>query len=326
MSTSIYDLMQVAPETRDLDWLKKSLQAAIKLEFATVPVYLCGMWSVQSLSGPVYDTIRGIVLDEMFHMALACNMLTTIGGTPEINTEDSVPAYPGPLPGEVRPWLTVALTGLTKDVVEKMYMQIEYPENGPISFFRGESFPTIGDFYDAILEAFRQLQAGDITGERQLARGGRLFAIRSFADAERAITRIKRQGEGTSQSPYSDDLENNLAHYYKFAEIYHERRFIRTQSGKWGYEGDAVPFPEVLPMAEVPAGGYPQEAKALEFNRSYTTMLNHLQNAWQTGTSGELSDAISAMLELEGPARELMEKPLPGGNGNYGPDFRLIRL
>lgn len=86
MKFSIFDLMQVPDEEQGIDWLKKSLQAAVKLEFATVPVYLCGMWSIIDQGDPVVDMIRGIVIDGMFHMGLACNMLTSIGGTPEINT------------------------------------------------------------------------------------------------------------------------------------------------------------------------------------------------------------------------------------------------
>lgn len=324
MTTSIYDLLQVPLEKQDLGWLRESLQAAIELEFATVPVYLCGMWSIRDDAAPARGAIRGIVIDEMFHMGLACNMLTTVGGVPRIDTADAVPKYPGPLPGGVRPWLRVSLAGLTKQVLEETYMQIEYPEGGPIAFFRGETFPTIGEFYDAILAAFQRLQASDITGQGQLARGQRLFAIKTVADAEKAIVRIKRQGEGTSQSPFSDDFETNLAHYYRFAEIFHERKLVKTQDGRWKFEGPALPFPEVLPMAEVPAEGYPAEPKAQEFNRSYTAMLNHLQNAWANGSGAELGDAIAAMSDLEGPARELMEKPLPDGRGNLGPDFRLI--
>jgi hypothetical protein len=264
------------------------------------------------------------VIDEMFHMGLACNMLTTIRGTPEVNTQDVIPKYPGPLPGGVRPWLSVALTGLTKQMVERMYMEIEYPEGGPIAMFRGEAYPTIGQFYDAILEAFEKLAPSEITGERQIVRGSRLFAINSFADAKKAIDRIKRQGEGTSQSPYSEDMGTNPAHYYKFAEILHERKLVRTEGGKWKYEGDSLPFPEVLPVVEVPAEGYPAEAKAQEFDGSYTKMLNHLHNTWSKGDGEELQSAINIMVEeMAGPARELMEKTLPDGSGNFCPDFRL---
>jgi hypothetical protein len=261
MSTKIYELMQVPAEEHGPDWLRKSLQAAVELEFATVPVYLCGMWSIRDQRGPVYDAIRAIVIDEMFHMALACNMLTTIGGTPEINTQADLPKYPGPLPGGVRPWLRVALTGLTKQVVENIYMQIEYPESGPLAMFAGESFPTIGEFYDAILDAFRRLNQSEITGARQVTRGQKLFAINALADAERAIDRIKRQGEGTSMSPFSDDIGQNPAHYYKFAEILRGRKLVETQDKKWKYEGKIIPFPEVLPVAEVPEGGIPRRGE-----------------------------------------------------------------
>lgn len=322
MNTTIYELMQAPVEQHDINWLKESLQAAISLEFATVPVYLCGMWSIknQAPEEPAYAAIRSIVIDEMFHMGLACNMLTTIGGTPEINTEDALPKYPGPLPGRVRPSLRIALTGLTKDVVQKSYMEIEYPEAGPIALFLGEFYPTIGEFYDATLAAFGKLQPSEITGARQLTRGQKLFAVKTLADAEKAITRIKRQGEGTSQSPFSDDFGKELAHYYRFAEIWHEHKLIKNSQGQWKYEGDSIPFPEVYPMAEVPAHGYDESAN---FDVHFTGMLTHLQKAWELGKPQELANAVTAMFELEAPARQLMQTPIAGGAGNYGPDFRL---
>ncbi|NJP82759.1 hypothetical protein HCK01_36730, partial [Streptomyces sp. AA8] len=42
-------------------------------------------------------------------------MLTTIGGAPRMADAALVPKYPGPLPGGVRPELSVSLTGLTKE-------------------------------------------------------------------------------------------------------------------------------------------------------------------------------------------------------------------
>jgi hypothetical protein len=121
-----------------------------------------------------------------------------------------------------------------------------------VQSLRGEVFPTIGEFYDAVLAAFKKLQALDITGDRQITRGTKLFAIKTIADAEKAINRIKRQGEGTSQPPFSDDFGTVLAHYYKLAEIYHECKQIKTADGKWKYEGDPIPFPEAFPMTKVP--------------------------------------------------------------------------
>src|SRR5262245_43311966 len=130
---NIVQLMAQPASQHDIGWLKEALQAAIQLELSTIPPYLCAMWSIKDPAEPVYDTIREIVVEEMLHMGLACNMLTTIGGAPRINAPDVVPQYPGPLPGGVRPTVRVALSGLTKDVVRDVFMQIEYPESGPLA-------------------------------------------------------------------------------------------------------------------------------------------------------------------------------------------------
>ncbi|MGH3440157.1 MAG: ferritin-like domain-containing protein, partial [Sciscionella sp.] len=87
----ILELMQLPPDDHDLAWLQQALQAAVELEMATIPPYLCAMWSVKDLDSPVFSLIRNIVLEEMSHLGLACNMLTSIGGTPAINTPAAVP-------------------------------------------------------------------------------------------------------------------------------------------------------------------------------------------------------------------------------------------
>ena len=99
---------------------------------ATIPPYLCAMWSIKDPADPVRSMIRDIVLEEMSHMGTACNMLTAVGGTPVVNTADVVPTYPGPLPGGVHADLVVSLSGLTKDVVKSTFMEIELPESGPV--------------------------------------------------------------------------------------------------------------------------------------------------------------------------------------------------
>src|SRR5262245_58400143 len=119
MSQKIVQLMQVPHEQHDLDWLRESLQAAVELEFATLPPYLCGLWSIKDpdRDRTVYNLILSVIIEEMLHMGLACNMLKAIGRTPQINNADFVPKYPGPLPGGVRPELTVYLAGLSKKFV-----------------------------------------------------------------------------------------------------------------------------------------------------------------------------------------------------------------
>jgi Ferritin-like len=325
MSNKIIELMQVPSEQQDLNWLQQSLQAAIELESSTMPPYLCGMWSIKDQSGPTYDLIQSVVFQEMLHMGLACNMLTAIGGTPRINT--SVPTYPGPLPGGVRPELTVYLAGLSKEYLLNVYMQIEYPEAGPVVLALGQTFPTIGAFYDAILDAFRQLSP-NIAGGNQLKSsigGNRLFVIQTIGDVERAISEIKEQGEGTSQSPLAEDFGGELAHYYKFAEIWHGKTLI-WRDGRWQYAGDPIPFPDVYQMAPIPTGGYvspsSQVQKALQdFDQQYTTLLDNLQSAWDNHSQGDLGLAIGAMFELGSRATAIMQFQLSDGSGVYGPDF-----
>src|SRR3954447_18309533 len=50
---TIIDLMRVSPADHDLEWLKSSLQAAVELEMATIPPYLCAMWSIKDPADPV---------------------------------------------------------------------------------------------------------------------------------------------------------------------------------------------------------------------------------------------------------------------------------
>jgi hypothetical protein len=321
--TKIRDLMQIAAEQRDQTWLAQSLQAAIELELSTIPPYLCAMWSIKDQSAPAYELILSIVLEEMLHMSLACNMLTTIGGTPDIT--GTVPTYPGPLPGGVRPGLIVSLGGLTKQRVADIFMQIEYPEGGPVTLVLGQTYPTIGAFYDAITAAFLALPTSAFTGQRQLTAqidSNSLVAINSCGDAEHAISEIKEQGEGSSQSPLAVDFGDELAHYYKFAEIYHGRKLVKTPGG-WKYQGEPIPFPDVYPMAEVPPGGYPAQSR--DFDVQFSAVLNSLQSAWAKGSQDDLSNAITSMFNLGDLATALMKQPLPGGHGNYGPDFRYIR-
>jgi ferritin-like protein len=327
-SMKIVELMTVPAEEHDLDWLRESLQAAIELEFATIPPYLSAFWSVKNRIDPVARSIREIVREEMLHMGLACNMLTAIGGTPALNTPGSVPVYPGPLPGGVHPELRVSLQGLSR-AAARLFMDIEFPENGPVALEATEAFPTIGAFYTAVLDAFETLQP-PLSEDRQLEGPLGLGKVRSLEEVLQAIELIKRQGEGSQDSP-EDTGVTDLAHYYRFGEIYHGRKLRKEpETGEWGFNGDPMPFPDVWPMAEVPPGGYQdadvtEQVRALlhELDRIYTTMLNQLQDAWQNGSQDSLDESIGSMFSLRDPAVSLMQIPIPSGTGTYGPCFRL---
>src|SRR3954454_2032405 len=98
----IAELLQVPAEEHDIAWLHESLQWAVELEFATIPIYLSGMWSLKDQSGEVFDLIKSVVMEEMLHLGFACIMLVGIDGTPQI----IAPVYPAnQLPGNVVPEL-----------------------------------------------------------------------------------------------------------------------------------------------------------------------------------------------------------------------------
>lgn len=327
-NNKIVELMQVPAGVRDLDWLRESLQAAIDVELSALPPYLCAMWSIVNQRGPAYDLIYRVAMEEMLHMGLVCNLLTAIGTTPQIvqGYRERI-AYPGPLPGGVRPELTVYLAGLTLDYLKNVFMEIEYPENGPVALALGQMYPTIGAFYGAILEAFQTLSP-ELTTKNQLSSPPPigLYVIATPDDVETAITQIKEQGEGTSESPLAEHFGGDFAHYYKFAEIFHGSTLIQ-QDGTWQYAGDPIPFPEVYPMAPIPAGGYENPPDAVvaglqAFNDQFATVLSRLESAWANGSMSDLGVSVSAMYRLRSLARNLMQIPLPDKTGVYGPDFR----
>jgi hypothetical protein len=320
-STSIQALMRVSAKDRDRAWLKESLREAIQLEFSTIPPYLCGYWSIDDDSDPVAGILYSVVLEEMLHMGLMCNLLAGMKEKPPINSKAFVPAYPSELPGGVHPGLSVGLVGLSIPLVRDTFMEIERPENPlPVGAARMQTFCTIGEFYDALLDCFRKVNPKlDPAWQRAEGTVG-LDKITDMAGVERAINLIKEQGEGTSQSAFNG---SDPAHYYRFKQIVDEKFIIPGPGGKAVY-GDPLPFPAVTKMAEVPKGGWQDAEVSRPFNKRFTAMLALMADAWSNDdTVGDkkLSQAIKVMRELTKLARDLMKKPLPGGNGFYGPSF-----
>lgn len=80
-------------DVRTRDQLQQYLQYAIELELSTLPPYLSALYSMNPNSGhneEIIALIRSIVHQEMTHLALACNLLRSIGGKPRIAYKDVV--------------------------------------------------------------------------------------------------------------------------------------------------------------------------------------------------------------------------------------------
>jgi Ferritin-like len=320
-------------QRRDRAWLMEALQAAVELELFTMPPYLIAMWSIKDETSYAARTLREIVYEEMEHMALACNLLAAIGGAPRINRAPAIPVYPGPMPGGVCPDLSIGLSGLTPDVV-RLFMQIERPEDptfvleAPGFELHGETFTTIGAFYETIRATFHSLEGLRISVDHQISGPMAPRIIEDLDCVDGAIHQIRVQGEGT-MSPlcYAPDL----AHYYRFQELEQQRRLLweeQTNNFRWA---DHLPFPDVYPVAPIPAGGYrvrdvaPDVAALLHaFDDAYTHVLDELQSAWGTGGQAALWRALEWMFSLRDRACALMEAPIPGTEQRYGPCFRYL--
>ena len=331
LDSLIAELASANPGKAGEECLKRSVRAAIALELATIPPYLTAMWSIKTDPSFVASTIYGVVVEEMSHMGLACNMLAGLGEPPALASDAYVPTYPGPLPGDVNPALEITLRRLTPEQL-KTFMDIEFPEDGPITLKVGRSYGTIGEFYSELRDAFERVNPClDTTYQRDNVLS--ITKVATIQDVCNAIDLIRKQGEGSKEDQSPKDPEGGLAHFYQFREVYVGARYeqVPPDVGTWAHTGPPVIFPEVYPMADIPAGGYCRAdvtdtavwAKIEEFDNAFTTMLSQLEAAWRD-PAASLDDAVDTMRALSGIAAYLVARPRPDGRGNYGPCFRLV--
>ena len=321
--------------------LADMLTTAIELEFATIPLYLCALWSIKDDLHPVAKSLREIVQEEMLHMGLTCNMLAAIGYQPPIRR--LAPTYPSGLPGDVHPGLTVHLQGLNKDSL-RTFLQIESPaklaasvpvEEGDLTW---PEVRTIGQFYECVMAAFEAYAAdgGIFHVANQVSASLVWRVIGSPEDAKTAIRIITTQGEGATVksgpagSP-RDSGREDYAHYYRFLEVWKEKRLVRldkrgarTERYEWR---DGYKLPDCHPMGLVPNVGFPDAPPEVmqllnDFDETYHDMLDLLESAWLPGGQGQLVHAIAKMFELERYAKPLMAiSRLDDPKLTYGPLF-----
>jgi ferritin-like protein len=324
--------------------LMQALQLAIELEHATIPPYLCALYSIKPGTNiQVSELIRSVVVEEMLHMALVANIFVSIGGHPNIGHAKFVPQYPGPLPGGLRANLIVRLRRCSIPQIRDCFMSIEEPEVTTeirrMQLLRYDAAIehkyTIGWFYDQIKKALENLNAAGkiIFGNKDQqvkdwSGPGKLYVISSLKDAQDAIDEIKEQGEGrSSRDPKDNDKE--LAHYYKFSEIVVGRQ-LENINGKYQYTGAPIPFdPDgIWPMIDDPNMVlYPAGSRALilaqQFAQSYQALLQALNRTFN-GDPGYLNQAIGLMYSLDLQARQLVQTPSGVKEGaTAGPAFQL---
>ena len=238
--------------------LRVHLQWAIEVEHTTIPSYLTALYSLEPGKNlEAAEVIHSVVLEEMLHLSLACNLLNAVGGRPQIDSPTLLPGYPRPLPHRDPP-LQISMLPFGHDALD-LFLQIEWP-CPPEAPAQSDRYSTIGQFYDAIRVGFLELI--DRIGEpavfcghpsRQVAdhrfRGGpgHIFEVTDLDTALKALNLIVEQGEGTAHVQVWDgdrDMfhheRNAVGHYYRFHQLKEGRRFQRGDTPATGPTGDHV--------------------------------------------------------------------------------------
>jgi Ferritin-like len=297
--------------------LQEALLTAIQLEFSTIPPYLCAQWSINSDLSDVNDMIQGVVVQEMLHFGLACNLYTATGGslTGQIATPGFVPAYPTDgLPGGVHPGLQVSLLPLGNQALQT-FMSIEYPDVTPVVQQpttppppTPPAPPTIGQFYQTIATGFNTVfPDGSLPHNPSLNQvvmsvdSDQLSAINTVKDALSAIQEITDQGEGTSTSPDEGTFDpNELAHYYIFAQVYYGKMVAQVGSS-FQYSGVTVTMPTVFNFAPQSPNAPDQQT----FIDTFTNLMKQLEACWTSSSS--IWAAIGTMSTLQSDGVSLIK-------------------
>lgn len=317
------------------------LQSAVELEHSTIPPYLYALYSLDTAKNPlIAEIIQSVVVEEMLHMTLACNVLNALGGSPQIDQPGFIPPYPGPLPGGVESQLTVHLAPFSSVQLET-FLMIEQPET-PLEF---KALPlteavapvTIGEFYQRIEKEIVLLGDGAFVKPPRHQIGPGLMpesvVVNDVATARQAIQTIVDQGEGTSTSPM-EIVGDGYAHYYRYMEIKKGRRLVKMPGTlppdqQYTYSGDPVPFDPsgVYPVPTDPkAANYPagsaERFACDNFNYTYTSLLKTLHAVFN-GETERFNAAIGLMMSLKGQARNMMSG-IPNPALNIGPSFEYL--
>jgi hypothetical protein len=326
-----------------LEELFPLVQNAIELEHATIPPYLTAMFSLKpNTEQEIWNIIHSIVIEEMMHMTISSNILNSLGGSPDINNPKFVPEYPGPLPMGIGDGLIVGLAKYSKEQVKNVFMEIEEPENPldlevkPMLKSAVPEFHTIGEFYDALKQKIDEIAPDVLPGDpaKQVTSGffspELLFPIIKKQDALNAIDIIVEQGEGTSTSPV--DFEGEIAHYYKFEELFYGQRLVKDPTAPHGYSfsGAEIPFDpdNVQPIfpntkADMFTPGSEESRRVNEFNASYRSLLDGLHDVFNGNPKG-LNATIGLMFDIKLAAEKLCGTPFPGKPGTtIGPTFEF---
>jgi hypothetical protein len=327
--------------------LRAAAQLAVQVEFTTIPIYLTGLYSIAETDSFAYQTLRSVVMEEMYHVNQAANILVGLGGTPKF-TGSFTPTYPGYLPRanpNTTPYLV--LNRASKEVFGQVFAGIETPaaHGAPA---QGDNYDSIAQLYDALQAGIEAFEGNPFTNDGPGVQrtdiylgkfGGTVIEVTDKDSAYAAINEIVKQGEGTvpptnplvpvqaygAYNHYGQRTDGTygpilgtpyeLSHFMKFRKV----------------AMDTAPFPATYPIVSNPSvtdfsNGAAQNLVTL-FNENYGVLLRALEATFDPSLSADPADAyfgtaMNMMHEvLPNLARALMTTPTTAsGSSNVGPN------
>ena len=348
---------------RHIEELRTHLQTAIELEHATLPPYLCALYSIHDgANREAAALIRGVVMEEMLHLVQAANVLNAIGGHPDLCHPKFIPEYPTGLPHSNNAF-QVNLLKFSPEAIET-FLKIERPAQ-PGAKPQAHGYATIGQFYEAIRQGLQRIcrdnahfiknhglqvtpeaYYGGVHRVATPAPGGQTLRHRvpipvtDLPSALSALDVIMEQGEGLDHTLFSGDADAHMAgihaedeewaHYFRFNEILHGRHYGDGQMPTEPPAGTLLPvdWTAVYPMTPNPKmkahEGTPAHPPMVEFNATYMTLLRSLHDALN-GQPDQMQRSVAVMYQLKYQAVALMKMPSGRNDGlTAGPSFEYL--
>ncbi|MFC0691491.1 ferritin-like domain-containing protein [Paraburkholderia humisilvae] len=334
--------------------LQQAAQLAIQVEFTTIPPYLTALYSIVDVSSRAYQLLRSVVMEEMFHVNQAANLLVAIGGQPRF-TGNTAPAYPCYLP-HANPKRTpyIGLCPASPEVFENTFAAIEAPAP-PHAPAQDEQYDTIAQLYeflsDGIIRYRRATLGPPLFDQSPRARqrtdiylgkfGGKSMVVHDVATALAGIDQIVQQGEGSVPVGQAMIAASQWGTYNHFGdrvdgtygpiigtpyEMSHFRKFRLVAL-------DVVNFPATYPITSNPKRSDFSNEVALRlvetFDVAYSIMLDALEGSFValSHQPGEAPDPFFAQTlplmhhVMPKLARGLMQTPMySDGDSAVGPN------
>lgn len=299
--------------------------------------------------------LRDIAVEEMSHLALVANLMTSIGAAPPFG-RPNFPQRSGHFPAGIQ----LDLLPFGEEALEH-FLYLERPEGMarldadefvPMApsrrlveqneiFPRGQEFATVGHLYRGIADGLRTLSAR--CGERalfvgparaqatpKLFRWPELIAVTDLASAIAAVDQIIEQGEGACG-------DWRTAHYGRFLEVWHEYTAMRAADPDFEPARPALcafsrqPYDRRDPAVLI---GDPDSLAVAEvFNLGYEVLLHTLLRFFtHTDETDEqlevlVDSLITLMAGVVGPVGTMLTA-MPVGpdhpGRNVGPAFEMF--